>query len=143
MFDWPRGSAVFHYVAYRLIPVNSIEPNFFCRIQRQKKVFKDMASFDQYGRSSRRQSLLNTDRVCHANRHIIEPDIPGKGDLAHAVWIIISVRYYAVTNHCAPKELDRGILFHQRKLRYLTSLWNPCHNTTMSAVRCLSYSTTE
>src|SRR4051812_9372886 len=102
-----------------------------------------MASIDQYGRSSRRQSLLNTDCVCHANRHVIEPAIPGKGDLAHAVWIIISVRYHAVTNHCAPKELDCSILFYQRKLRYLTSLRDPCHNTTMSAVGCLSYPTTE
>src|SRR3954468_5465123 len=102
-----------------------------------------MASVDQYDRSPRRQSLLNTDRVCHANRYVIEPPIPNKGDLAHAVWIIISVRYYAVTNHCAPKELDRGILFHQRKHRYLTSLWDLCHNTTMSAVGCLSYLTTE
>src|SRR3954453_13818982 len=102
-----------------------------------------MATVDQYDCSPRRTPLLNTDRVCHANRPIIEPAIPGKGDLAHAVWIIISVRYYAVTNHCAPKELDRGILLHQRKLRYLTRLWDPCHNTTMSAVGCLSYPTTE
>src|SRR5215831_4623570 len=98
-----------------------------------------MCLVDQHTRRPGGQPLLNTDSVWHSKGHIAKPGVAVETDQWHVAGAIVPISNHAMSNHCAAKKLDGGILLRGGKLCQPGGLWYLCDDSTMRAVGCLLY----
>ncbi len=112
---------------------------FSAGLDGQNKIRVSVVLVDQDGRGARGEPLLNTDRLCHSNRHIARASISCKTDWLERAGTIVPIDDNAVANHGSTKKLDSSELLRRGKLRHLQGFRQTRHHTTSRGVGCLFY----